>query len=125
MAEDGRRFMTSEHWRQSLGTVLMVSLMGAGSLVGATLWIVSAIHGVAETNLAAINVEAAVVAKIQAELEHRVTTLEAQEIDAARATDRLTTSVEQLRSTEGDLTTALQRLNDLLPAPMQRPERKR
>lgn len=48
MAETDRRFMTGEHWRQSLGTVLMVTLMGSASLVGATLWIVSAIHAVAE-----------------------------------------------------------------------------
>ena len=131
MAETDRRFMTGEHWRQSLGTVLMVTLMGSASLVGATLWIVSAIHAVAEANLSAMNAQAAIFArgladqavvftKALGDLDHRVTILESQEVDAARATDRLSVEAEQLRSTEGDLTMALQRLNDLLPGRLER-----
>ena len=102
-------------WNQNVISLIGLVFVGAGLLTGATLWIDSTIRATADASMAAINGQAAVFARTQSELDHRVTVLEAEHIESGRANDRLINEVEQLRSTEGDLTTAIQRLNDLMP----------
>jgi hypothetical protein len=112
MAEDSRRGpFSGEHWGQ-LGSIAVMIVV---AVIGGAAWIINTVNASGATALAAINAQAAIFAKQQAEIEHRVTTLEAQQIDEARTADRLATQLEQLRGTEGDLTMAVQRLNDLLP----------
>jgi hypothetical protein len=121
MAEPGPRnkpgdspILTREHWVQSVGTIGILILTGGGMLAGATLWIESTIRSVAETNLAAINVQAALVAQTQASNEKRITTLEVQELATAHAIDKLTLETTKLRDAEGDLSTAVQVLTQQL-----------
>ena len=111
--DDAPRILTREQWLQLASLVVAVGI----AALGGTAWIINTVNATGATALAAMNAQAAVVARVQSDLDHRVTALETQQTEEARATDRLTTEVEQLRGTEGDLTIAVQRLNDLLPAP--------
>jgi hypothetical protein len=113
--ENGRFALTREHWVQSIGTIGILVLTGGGMLAGATLWIESTIRSVAETNLAALNAQAAIVAQTQASNEKRITTLEVQELATAHAIDELTLETSKLRDAEGDLSTAVQVLTRQLP----------
>lgn len=112
-------------------------LTGGALLVGATLWIVSAIHGVAETNLTTLNnqatvtfkmmddlnqrittlidAQAVIVAQNQTVLDRRITILEAQQIEMTHGSERLSAEIDKLHSTISDLTIALTRVNALLP----------
>jgi hypothetical protein len=111
-----RRIMTSrDQWMMAFCAVGTLVLACAGMLVGATAWTQAAIHTSTESSLAAINTQAAIFAKVQTENEKRITTLEIEQLETSRTNDRLALQVEQLRSTEGDLATAVQRLSDLLP----------
>lgn len=120
LTSDREPLMGREHWVQVLGTVGSMVALGGGMLVGATLWIEASISASSTASLAAINAQASIFSKAQSDNEKRITTLEVQRMEADVQRERLATQIEQLRIVVGDEASAVQRLNDLLPAKIRR-----
>jgi uncharacterized coiled-coil protein SlyX len=105
------------HWSEALGAIGLLLLTCGGMLVGATLWIESTIRSVAEENLAAINAQAGIFAKVQADNERRLVTLEVQRGEQLDVLNRLSAEVEKIAATEEALSRELQRLQDKMRDP--------
>ena len=84
-------------------------------LVGATIWIDSAIRTSNAAALAAINAQASVFAASEGQNEHRITVLEGQTSELSRATNHLSDKVDKLGDVESALSTSVQILSDKIP----------
>lgn len=118
--------MTREHVVQTIYIVLSLSLAAGTMLAGATWYTASAIHAVAEADNAALlaqdrNLESQIGAQIElfkdahAGMMSRMTAVETEEADHARAIDRQTVTEDQLRAAINDLATAVTKLEVIEP----------
>ncbi|MGH6741744.1 MAG: hypothetical protein ACREDY_22435 [Bradyrhizobium sp.] len=119
--------MTREHVTQTIYIVVSLSLAAGTMLAGATWYTASAIHAVAEADSLALlaqdrNLESQINSQIElfkdahAGMMSRMTAVETQDVDHARAIDHLSVTEDQLRAAITDLATAVTKLESIEPA---------
>lgn len=110
---------TRQHLIAAVGTIGILVLTCGGMLVGATVWIESSITASNASVTAAINAQADIFAKAQAQMrveyEHRISALEVQSEEQAHSIDELSAQTEKSHEIDENLTTALQHLTDMMP----------
>lgn len=106
--------VSGEHWLVAVCTVIALVVTCVGALTGAAIWVDSSFHSSTEASLAAINLQSAIIGRMQIDFEKRVTALEIEHDQTVQASAQLSTEIVALRTTVGDLSVGVQKLNDLL-----------